>query len=69
MKTALIVAVMLIGASATSALAQYTNRNQTYGGSGYGTGPNPNSHYVSPYTNSHGTTVQGHYQTNPNSTQ
>jgi hypothetical protein len=69
MKTVLVVA-MLIGASATSAFAQYINQNQnTYGGSGYGTGSNPNSHYVSPYTNSHGTTVQGHNQTNPNSTQ
>lgn len=32
----------------------------------YGTGSNPNDHYVSGYTNSHGTYVQPHYQTNPN---
>ena len=69
MKTVLVVA-MLIGASATSAFAQYINQNQnTYGANNYGTGSNPSSHYVSPYTNSHGTAVQGHYQTNPNSTQ
>jgi hypothetical protein len=35
----------------------------------YGTGSNSSSHYVSPYTNSHGTTTQGHYQTNSNNTQ
>jgi hypothetical protein len=53
----------LVIASVSAASAQYA-------GSGlYGTGSNPSSHHVSPYTNSHGTTVQGHYQTNPNSTQ
>ncbi len=35
----------------------------------YGTGSNPSSHYVQPHTNSNGTYVGGHYQTNPNNTQ
>jgi hypothetical protein len=30
---------------------------------------NQQNHYVSPYTTSRGTTVQGHYQTNSNNTQ
>ena len=33
----------------------------------YGTGSNPNDHYVSGHTNSNGTYVAPHYQTNPNS--
>ena len=40
-----------------------------YGTQTYGTGSNPSSHTVSPYVNSQGTSVQGHQQTNPNSTQ
>lgn len=44
--------------AATAAHAQY-----------YGTGSNPNSHGVSGYTNSNGTYVAPHQQTNPNSTQ
>jgi hypothetical protein len=51
-------ACALVIASVATASAQYV-----------GTGSNPNSHYVSPYVNRQGTTVQGHYQTNPNSTQ
>jgi hypothetical protein len=40
------------------------------GGHGsYGTGSNPSSHSVGGYTNSHGTYVQPHQQTNPNGTQ
>ena len=35
---------------------------------GYGTGSNPNGHYVNPYTTPRGTYVQPHYQSNPNST-
>ena len=31
-----------------------------------GYGANPNDHEVSGYTNSHGTYVEPHYQTNPN---
>ena len=63
-------ACALVIASVATAFAQGTG-NGLYGtGSGlYGTGSNPNSHYVSPYTNSHGTNVPGHYQTNPNGTQ
>ena len=34
-----------------------------------GTGSNPHSHYVNPYTRSDGTVVRGHWQTNPNRTQ
>jgi hypothetical protein len=59
--------------SVGSTLATAQSNNGLYGGStygsSYGTGSNQNSHYVQPYTNSHGTEVQGHYQTNPNSTQ
>ena len=55
MKKALIVLGLMLAVSGAQA--------QTYG-----TGSNPNSHYVSPYTTSNGTSVQGHYQTNPNST-
>jgi hypothetical protein len=62
MKTFL--ACALVIASVGSASAQYLGS-----GSLSGTGSNPNSHYVSPYTRSNGTTVPGHYQTNPNSTQ
>jgi len=71
MRTAVAIAVLL--GSAGAGLAQYNpngSYGSTYGNSGlYGTGSNPNSHNVSPYVNSHGTYVGGHYQTNPNSTQ
>ena len=35
----------------------------------YGSGSNQNNHYVQPHTQSNGTYVGGHYQTNPNATQ
>jgi hypothetical protein len=64
----MLVAFALVLAGVGSASAQYLG--STFGGSGMsGTGSNPNSHYVSPHTNSNGTYVQGHQQTNPNSTQ
>jgi hypothetical protein len=64
----IVFAVALVIASVGGASAQYLGNSQ--GGSGLnGTGSNPNSHSVSPYVNSHGTYVQGHQQTNPNSTQ
>jgi hypothetical protein len=34
----------------------------------YGTGSNPDSHYVAPHVTSQGNYVQGHYRTNPNQT-
>jgi hypothetical protein len=59
-------ALALVIASASIASAQlYGTQNNGL----YGTGSNPNSHYVNPYTRSDGTPVQGHYQTNPNNTQ
>jgi len=62
---ALCALALLMCSAAASAWTQ-----SQYGGSGlYGTGSNPNSHFVSPYVNSHGTYVQGHHQTNPNTTQ
>lgn len=70
MKTALAIAFVM--ASTAIATAQYGgSAYNPYGTSSgfYGTGSNPNSHYVSPYTRSDGTYVGGHYQTNPNSTQ
>jgi hypothetical protein len=69
MKTALGIALLL--ASITAAAAQYGS-NGLYGnnsGSLYGTGSNPANHYVEPYTRQNGTSVEGHYQTNPNGTQ
>jgi hypothetical protein len=71
MKRFLIVAA-LISVGSSWAVAQNSNGlygGNTLGGSGYGTGSNSSSHYVSPYTTSRGTEVQGHYQTNPNTTQ
>lgn len=38
-------------------------------GGGYGTGSNTRSHDVAPHVTSRGTYVEGHRQTNPNSTQ
>ncbi|WP_375780234.1 hypothetical protein ACE103_16175 [Bradyrhizobium sp. ma5] len=52
---ALAAALMVV---ATAAQAQYL-----------GTGSNPNSHGVSGYTRSNGTTVQPYVATNPNGTQ
>ena len=62
-----LIALSLLIASPCAAFAQY-NLQPTFGG-GYGTGSNPNSHYVRPYTTHNGTYVGGHYQTNPNNTQ
>lgn len=60
--------LIAIAASVGAAAAQsYGTRNSGFG-SGYGTGSNPNSHYVSPYTRNDGSFVGGHYQTNPNPT-
>ncbi|HZS64239.1 MAG TPA: hypothetical protein VFA53_07065 [Xanthobacteraceae bacterium] len=67
----LIFALALFAASVSGASAQYgygnNNPSGVYGS--YGTGSNPNSHYVNPYTRSDGTYVAPHYQTNPNNTQ
>lgn len=71
MKSILIAAIAL-SAMAGSANAQLynSNRGSSYGSSNnsYGTGSNPNSHYVSPYTQRDGSSSPGHYQTNPNNT-
>jgi len=56
MKKIFLAAALML--AATAAHAQFT-----------GTGSNPNSHGVSGYTNSNGTYVAPHQQTNPNSTQ
>ncbi len=65
MKTLFVLAALFASVSAAS--AQYGT--QPNGSGLYGTGSNPNSHYVSPYTTQSGTHVGGHYQTNPNNTQ
>jgi hypothetical protein len=54
---------------AGTANAQYYNNNrQNYGNTGqFGTGSNPNSHYVQPHVNNNGTYTNGYYKTNPNS--
>lgn len=69
MKT--IIALALTLAGITGASAQYLGQSNSHNNSlgGYGTGSNPSSHYVSPYTRNDGTYVAPHYQTNPNSTQ
>jgi hypothetical protein len=59
-------ALALILGTATAASAQF---NGTIGQQQYGTGSNPNSHYVQPYTTPRGTYVEPHWQTNPNNTQ
>jgi len=61
-------ALALVIASAGGASAQLYGTQQNNGGL-YGSGSNPNSHYVSPYTTQSGTYVAPHYQTNPNNTQ
>lgn len=52
----------VLAVSTIPAAAQY----RSYGG--YGTGSNPNSHYVQPHFNSNGSYTSGHYQTNSNNT-
>ena len=61
----------LLALSVTAAQAQYGTRSYgSSGGSGlYGTGSNPNSHYVSPSIDRNGSYRSGHFQTNPNNTQ
>ena len=63
-------ALALLVASGASASAQNGIMQQNLGGTyNYGTGSNPNKHYVQPHTNQNGSNVPGHYQTNPNNTQ
>jgi hypothetical protein len=61
------IACALVIASVTGASAQLFGQNS--GGGLSGTGSNPSSHYVQPHITSNGSSVQGHYATNPNSTQ
>lgn len=44
--------------------AQYYGQQRNYG-----TGSNPNSHYVQPHVQRDGDYVGGHYRTNPNQSQ
>ena len=66
MKYLISLAVVVAGVS--TAAAQYGTMQPNYG-AGYGTGSNPNSHYVQPYATQSGQYHSGHYQTNPNNTQ
>jgi hypothetical protein len=66
MKSTIIIALLAL--SSVPASAQLYGSQPSSSGL-YGTGSNPNSHYVQPHTNSNGTYTSGHYQTNPNSTQ
>lgn len=69
MKIAICVAALLLTAGAANAQYYGSTRNNSFGSTGsYGTGSNPNSHYVAPSTSQQGTYNPGHYQTNPNST-
>jgi hypothetical protein len=65
------IAAGLLALMTTAASAQQTPGQvyQTPGLYGAGSGSNPNSHYVQPYTRQDGTYVHGHQQTNPNNTQ
>ena len=63
----ILLAAALIACTTVPSYAQYYGNqrsgNQSFN---YGTGSNPNSHYVQPHTRSDGGYVGGHYRTNPN---
>jgi hypothetical protein len=59
----------LLAATTVTASAQYGTLYGSRPGGLYGTGSNPNSHYVQPHFNSNGSYTGGHYRTNPNNTQ
>lgn len=63
-------ALLVLGAPGLAQAQYYGTQNYGYGSGygGYGTGSNPNSHYVQPHFNSNGTYTSGHYRTNPNTT-
>jgi hypothetical protein len=65
MKIALAMLFLITGTFGAS--AQYYGSPRS--GGLYGTGSNPNSHYVAPHYNRNSGYVGGHYRTNPNSTQ
>ena len=67
MKT-MILAIGILALVAGPASAQYTGYRGYQGYGGYGTGSNPTGVYHQGYTN-HGTYVQPHYQSAPNTTQ
>ena len=70
MKKSLMLLIAII-ATVLSANAQYNYGSSSYGSSSYGTssyGVNNYSTYVSGYTKSNGTYVQGHYRSSQNST-
>lgn len=67
--TAVVMGMLLVAVSAASAQYQSNTFGNSNGSGLSGTGSNPSSHTVSPYTNSSGTTVQGSHATNPNHTQ
>lgn len=73
MKIVVLSALALALGTTTASAQLYGNsagNSLSGGGSGlYGTGSNPNNHYVQPHITSNGTAVQGHHQTNPNNTQ
>ena len=68
-KASLALVALLSSLSPAAAQSYGTQQPGPYGTGLYGTGSNPNSHYVQPHFNSNGTYTQGHYQTNPNHTQ
>jgi len=69
MKAILALALVIVGTMGASAQSSlYGTRSGSSGGL-YGTGSNPNSHYVQPHINSNGTSTGGHHRTNPNNTQ
>lgn len=62
-----LVIVTCLSLMATGAFAQFGTNTGGFGQQGIGS--NPNSHSVSPYSTSRGSTVGGHHSTNPNNTQ
>jgi hypothetical protein len=59
-----IFAIAAISLTPNVAFAQYYGQQRPYG-----SGSNPNSHYVRPHIQRDGDFVGGHYRTNPNQTQ
>jgi len=65
----LVITLAALTLATTAASAQFNARNNSYGASGYGTGSNPQSHYVQPHTAPNGSFYGGHFRSNPNPTE
>jgi hypothetical protein len=63
------VALLVVAISSSAASAQYFGNRSGSSSGLYGTGSNPNSHYVAPSFDTRGNYRDGHRATNPNNTQ